>query len=265
MEDARDAGPEELRSTAALLRRSTSGDHGEPIGFPRLSAYYQFPLRSDAVFLIFALLLVAGLILGFGFLADEVVEGETVGFDRAVLRALRSPDGTSPMGPAWLQEMGRDVTALGSLVFLAFISVATIVYLLMVRKRADAVLVGISVIGGELMSTALKLAFDRSRPDIPTTVRVFTASFPSGHSMLSAVTFLTLGALLSRAQQDSRLKIYFVSLAVFLTVAVGLSRLYLGVHYPSDVLAGWCVGSAWAVLCWSLSLWLEQDRKMATR
>src|SRR3954471_12290136 len=105
MQDPRDAGPEEWSPATALLRRRTPEVRGEPIGFPRLSAYYQFPLRSDAVFLIFALLLVAGLILGFGFLADEVVEGETVGFDRAVLRALRSPDGTSPMGPAWLQEM----------------------------------------------------------------------------------------------------------------------------------------------------------------
>ena len=83
--------------------------------------------------------------------------------------------------------------------------------------------------------------------------------------MLSAVTFLTLGALLARAQTDSRLKAYFVSIAVFLTVVVGLSRLYLGVHYPSDVLAGWCVGSAWAVLCWSIALWLEQNRKTAVK
>jgi undecaprenyl-diphosphatase len=222
---------------------------------------YQFALRSDAVLLILALLLAAGLILGFGFLGDEVLEGDTAGFDRAVLMALRSPDGTSPIGPAWLQEMGRDVTSLGSFVFLAFISVATVGYLLMIRKRSHALLVSISVIGGELISTALKMAFDRARPDIPSTVRVFTASFPSGHAMLSAVTFLTLGALLARSQTDPRLKTYFVSIALFLTVVVGLSRLYLGVHYPSDVLAGWCVGSAWAVLCWSIALWLEQGRK----
>lgn len=234
---------------------------GKTVRTPRFSTYYQSVLRSDRVLLIPFLLLAAGLILGFGLLADEVLEGDTAGFDRAVLSALRSADGTSPVGPAWLQEMGRDLTALGSFVFLAFISAATVGYLLMIRKPSFALLMSISVIGGELISTALKIAFDRPRPDIPSTVRVFTASFPSGHAMLSAVTFLTLGALLARAQTDSRLKAYFVSIAVFLTVVVGLSRLYLGVHYASDVLAGWCVGSAWAVLCWSIALWLEQDRK----
>ena len=234
---------------------------GKTVPRPGYATDYQFALRSDRILLILAFLLVAGLILGFGLLADEVIEGDTAGFDRAVLVALRSADGTSPVGPAWLQEMGRDVTALGSLVFLAFVSVATVGYLLMIRKRSYALLVTISVIGGELISTALKIAFDRSRPDIPSTVRVFTASFPSGHAMLSAVTFLTLGALLARTQKDTRLKAYFVAIAVFLTVVVGLSRLYLGVPYPSDVLAGWCVGSAWAVSCWSVAFWLERDRK----
>jgi undecaprenyl-diphosphatase len=231
----------------------------------RNATYYQLALRSDAILLILALLFVAGLILGFGLLADEVLEGETAGFDRTILAALRGADGISPVGPVWLQEMGRDVTALGSPVFLAFISVAAVGYLLLIRQRSHALLVSISVLGGELQSTALKIAFDRSRPDIPSTVRVFTASFPSGHAMLSAVTFLTLGALLARTQIESRVKAYFISIAVFLTIAVGLSRLYLGVHYPSDVLAGWCVGSAWALFCWSIALWLEQDRRPVPR
>jgi undecaprenyl-diphosphatase len=124
-----------------------------------------------------------------------------------------------------------------------------------------AVLVAVAVLGGVLISTILKMGFDRPRPDIQHAVRVFTASFPSGHAMLSAVTFLTLGVLVARAEADHRLKVYFVSIALFLTIVVGVSRIYLGVHYPSDVLAGWCVGSAWAILCWSAALWLEKRGK----
>ncbi len=115
-------------------------------------------------------------------------------------------------------------------------------------------------LGGVLISNLLKFGFDRPRPDIEHATRVFTASFPSGHATLSAVTFLTLGALLTRVNSGHAAKLYFLMSAVFLTIIVGLSRVYLGVHYPSDVLAGWCVGSAWAVLCWTTALWLQRRR-----
>jgi undecaprenyl-diphosphatase len=217
--------------------------------------------RSDAMWLILSLFVAGGLVLGFGLLAEEVTEGDTSGFDRAVLIAFRSADDpTDLIGPPWLEEMGRDVTSLGSFAFLGFVSVAAVGYLLMVGKRRYAMLVATAVAGGEAISTLLKIAFDRPRPDLIHTTRVFTASFPSGHAMLSAVTFLTLGALLAKANPDPRVKAYFVSLAVFLTVMVGLSRVYLGVHYPTDVLAGWCVGSAWAILCWSAVQRIEQRR-----
>ena len=110
-----------------------------------------------------------------------------------------------------------------------------------------------------LLSTVLKISFNRPRPGVPHLARVFTPSFPSGHATLSAVTFLTLGVLLARASRDRRLKIYFVALAIFLTVAVGISRVYLGLHYPSDVLAGWSIGSMWAILCWT-GAWLLHRR-----
>lgn len=217
--------------------------------------------HSDAMWLIVSLLVAGGLVLGFGLLAEEVVEGDTRGFDRAVLMAFRSSgDPTNPVGPPWLEEIGRDVTSLGSFAFLGFVSVASVGYLLIVGKRRYAALVASAVAGGEVIGTLLKIAFDRPRPDLMHTTRVFTASFPSGHAMLSAVTFLTLGALLAKANSDPRIKAYFVSLAVFLTVMVGLSRVYLGVHYPTDVLAGWCVGSAWAILCWSAVQRIEQSR-----
>ncbi|MHB9433506.1 MULTISPECIES: phosphatase PAP2 family protein [unclassified Mesorhizobium] len=217
--------------------------------------------RRDGMWPILALLVAGGLVFAFGVLAEEVIEGDTTGFDRAVLMAFRSAgDPTNPIGPPWLEEMGRDVTSLGSFAFLCFVSVAAVGYLLIAGKRSYAVLVAAAVAGGEAISTLLKIAFDRPRPDLIHATRVFTASFPSGHAMLSAVTFLTLGALLAKANPDPRVKAYFVSLAVFLTVIVGLSRVYLGVHYPTDILAGWCVGSAWAILCWSAVQRIERSR-----
>ena len=147
---------------------------------------------------------------------------------------------------------------MGSLSFLGFLVVAALGYLLLIRKRHLAILMAVSVLGGEIIGTVLKIGFHRPRPELVAHgARVFTASFPSGHAMLSAVTFLTIGALLTRVHADRRVKIYFMALAVLLTVAVGLSRVYLGVHYPTDVLAGWCLGAAWAALCWVAALWLQ--------
>lgn len=209
--------------------------------------------------LVAGLFIVAALILGFGLLADAVVEGGTAAFDRAILLAFRTPgDSADPIGPPWLEEAARDVTALGSIPFLGLLLVAVVCYLLLVGKRGLALLMGASVLGGEAIDTILKIGFRRPRPELVAhAARVFTASFPSGHAVLSAVTFLTIGALLTRGHADRRVKVYFIALAVLLTVTVGLSRVYLGVHYPTDVLAGWCLGAAWATLCWVAALWLQ--------
>jgi undecaprenyl-diphosphatase len=216
--------------------------------------------RRREVGLIAAFAIGAALILVFGLFADEVLEGDTAGFDRAAFALLRGDDAAHPASPRWLGEFGRDVTALGSMSFLGFVTAVTVGYLLLIRQRALALLMAVAVIGGMLASSLLKLWFDRPRPDIPHDVAVFTASFPSGHATLSAITYLTLAALLARVHTDRRIKVYFVAVAIFLTVAVGVSRIYLGVHYASDVLAGWCIGSAWAILCWSGALWLERSR-----
>jgi undecaprenyl-diphosphatase len=207
-----------------------------------------------------AVLLAAGSALAFGKLAEEVLEGDTRTFDRTMLLALRDPaDLSDPVGPVWVEEMARDVTSLGGTAVLVLVPVAVIGFLLMVRKRGAALLVLGSIGGGVLLSTILKNVFERTRPDlVPHAVHVYTASFPSGHAMLSAVTYLTLGALLTRVQPQRRVKAYLLTVAVVLTVLIGVSRVYLGVHWPTDVLAGWCIGSAWAMLCWLAALWLQR-------
>ena len=207
-------------------------------------------------------------LLGWGFieLAGEVSEGSTLAFDRRLLLSLRNPaDVADPLGPGWLEESARDITGLGGHVILGLITLATIAYLFMTRRRGAALLVLASVGGGMIVSTLLKLGFERPRPDlVPHATQVYTASFPSGHAMLSAVVFLTLGALLARVHKPRRVKLFFLSLAIVLTMLVGFSRVYLGVHWPSDVLAGWCVGAFWAGLCWYAALLLQRKGQVET-
>lgn len=192
----------------------------------------------------------AVLLGGFGILADEVVEGDTLSFDNRVLMALRVPgDPQTPIGPAWLAEAARDVTALGSFAVLTLLIIAVLVFLLLAHKRRMAGFLAVCVVGGTIISTVLKIAFDRPRPDLTGTVKVFTASFPSGHATVSAVVYLTLGAMLAELMAERAFRIYFYVVAVALTGLVGVSRVYLGVHYPTDVLAGWSIGAAWALLC----------------
>jgi undecaprenyl-diphosphatase len=184
-------------------------------------------------------------------IAGAVVEGETTAWDRRLLLALRNAaDPAIPWGPAWVQEMARDFTALGGVAVLTLMTLAVIGYLLLAGKRNAAIAVLVAVAGGLILSTLLKLGFNRARPDlVPYGAVVYTRSFPSGHSMMAAITYLTLGALLARVEGTLRIKIYLLTVAVFLTVLVGVSRVYLGVHWPTDVAAGWAVGAAWALLC----------------
>lgn len=215
---------------------------------------------------VLALLATAGGVWAFVELADEVAEGETARIDRALLLALRSSaDPTDPLGPPWLEEAGRDLTALGGMAVLTLVSVAAVAYLALRRLRGRAVLVAGSVLSGMLASQILKWFFERPRPDlVPHAAPVFTASFPSGHAMMSAVVYLTLGALLARVEPARRMKAFVLAVAVSLAVIVGVSRVYLGVHWPSDVLAGWTVGAAWALLWWLVARALEYRGKLRT-
>jgi undecaprenyl-diphosphatase len=205
------------------------------------------------------LAITSGLILAFLQIADEMIEGEMEAFDRTILMAFRDPaDLERLIGPRWVHEMVRDITALGSFSLLGLIVLAVCSYLYLARMRSAAAFVLISVLGGTALSTVLKMGYNRPRPELTTMSEQFTASFPSGHAMLSAVTFLTLGALLARLAPTNRLRVFSIGGALFLTLLVGLSRLYLGVHYPSDILAGWCLGSAWALACSSVALVLQR-------
>jgi undecaprenyl-diphosphatase len=209
------------------------------------------------------LLLVVAVAAGVWFfaeLADEVKDGDALPFDQAVLLAMRNPqDPSDPLGPGWVEEIGRDLTALGGVAMLTFLTVAAAGYLLLERKRHAAVFLLVAVTGGVLLSLALKGSFSRPRPDlVPHGSYVSTTSFPSGHSMMSAITYLTLGALLARTHPHPRIKAYVLMLAVLMTFAVGVSRVYLGVHWPTDVLAGWAAGATWALLCWLAARWLQR-------
>lgn len=192
--------------------------------------------------------------------ADEVSEGASREIDRALLLALRTPgDAADPLGPGWLEEMGRDLTALGGIAVLTLLSVAVVGFLLLARKYRTAGFTVAAVTGGWLLSTLLKHFFERPRPDlVPHGSIVYTASFPSGHSMMAAVTYFTLAAMLARVLPNRRLKAYLLLVAVTFTLLVGASRVYLGVHWPTDVVAGWTAGAAWASLCWLVAHWLQR-------
>lgn len=207
-----------------------------------------------------ALALVIAAIWGFISLADEVIEGETHAIDRQVVRAMRQADDpATPIGPLWVQEMGRDATALGGNGFIVLLTVVVLGFLLMSGRRATAVFMVIAVTGGFVGSHLLKTLISRPRPDIvPHLSHVHTYSFPSGHAMISAVVYLTLGVITAMVVGRRRLKWYVLSVALLLTLIVGVSRVYLGVHYPTDVFAGWIAGLAWALLCWLVARLLQR-------
>jgi undecaprenyl-diphosphatase len=202
-----------------------------------------------------ALLAAAAGLWAFIALSDEVGEGELGALDRAILLALRNPaDPTDPLGPRWFEEFMRDLTGLGGHGVLALVLLAVSSFLLLAGLRRTAVSVLAACLSGALLSSLLKHFFARPRPDlVPHGAYVMTASFPSGHALLSALVYLTLAALVARQLQRRRLRLHVICVAVVLTLLVGISRVYLGVHWPSDVLAGWAIGAAWALAWWGIA------------
>jgi undecaprenyl-diphosphatase len=199
-------------------------------------------------------------------LASEVLAGDTQALDELIIVALRRDDALDrPIGPAWLNEMGRDATALGGMGWLVLATGGVAGFLVLVDKPKMAIFLVTSTISGFVLSLILKTSFDRPRPDIVSHLSyVYTSSFPSGHSMLAAVVYLTLGGLVAEVVERPLLKIYVIFIALTITIIVGVSRVYLGVHYPTDVLAGWIAGLVWATICSLLGRWLQWFGRVET-
>lgn len=217
------------------------------------------PAWQDFVLLVAALALFGGIYV-FVQVAEEVLEGGSLATEQKLMRALRmSEDPHLPIGPEWLMQAGLDITALGSAAVITMMTILVAGYLLLAKRYAHVVLLLVATVGGTLLSVGLKAVFSRERPSVvPHLANVTSASFPSGHSTVASIVYLTLGVMLSRSVKSKRLKIYYVSVAMFVAFLIGLSRVYLGVHYPTDVVAGWAVGTAWATVCSLVAYWLQR-------
>lgn len=231
------------------------------LNLPRLLAAGRREIAAVSALLVAALGAMA--FLG---IADEVAEGETHALDLAILRALRVEGRPEALiGPDWLHVAAVDVTALGSVAVLSLVILLAFALLASLRRWGEGLLLLGGAVGGVSISQGLKAVFGRERPDMAyRAVEAVNASFPSGHAMLSAVVFLTLGALAARFSDRRRVKVLAISAAVLVSLLVGASRVYLGVHWASDVLAGWCVGAAWAMACWLVAYLVRRRIKSSS-
>ncbi len=221
------------------------------------------PHRPDSRILVTFLAVAIGL-FGFSKLASEVAEGDTFAMDKAVVTGLRTvADPAIPIGPHWLERWMIDFTALGGAPVLTLITVVVVGLLMALRKFRMAGFVALAVSGGAILSVAIKAVFNRARPEIvPHLVEVSSASFPSGHAMNSAIVYLTLAVLLARSQESRRVQVFLIGVAIALALLIGTTRVYLGVHWPSDVLAGWSVGAVYAAGCSLLAKRLQREHSI---
>lgn len=210
-----------------------------------------------------ALLVVAVGIMTFVEVADDMAEADGQAFDQAVLHWLQPVPG-HPRGPWWLHEAAADLTSLGGISVLTLFAVVALTFLLIQRKRLSALLLVVGLAGGVALSEGLKALFERARPPIEyQAVETLNASFPSGHALLSTVFYLTLGVMLTRAFPKKRLKAFVLGVGVFIALLIGLTRVYLGAHWASDVVAGWCAGAAWAMTLWLVAYAVERRQQAA--
>lgn len=188
------------------------------------------------------------LLLAFMLVASEVLEGDTHAIDMGLLRAAKVFRDAHPV----FAHVMRDLSGLGSTTVLTLLTLATAGYLLLTASRTAALLVLASSGGAAIVVSVLKPAFGRLRPDAALADYAASGlSFPSGHASMSAAVFLTLGALTANTRGRLGERLYILGIAAFAALLVGLSRIALGVHWASDVLGGWALGTAWA-LGWSM-------------
>ncbi|MFZ5719570.1 MAG: phosphatase PAP2 family protein [Pseudomonadota bacterium] len=217
----------------------------------RLADLWRLVRRFEAQVLL-ALVLATGAVLSFLEIGDDVSEGDTHGIDRRIVLLFRNPqDLNDPLGSRNIEEAVRDVTALGGTTIVTMVTILGILAFAFHRRYRHAAVMAGAVLLAWLSSDITKMLFDRPRPDlVPHGAYVYSGSFPSGHSTLATATYLTLAMLVASLEPRRRTKALAYGLAGIVLVGVGLSRVYLGVHWPSDVLAGWCLGSAWALVAW---------------
>jgi undecaprenyl-diphosphatase len=207
-------------------------------------------IESRALILVIGL---SGALWAFFNVASEVGEGDTAALDRTILLALRNPaDLGDPIGSRSFEEAMRDVTGLGGFTVVTLVTVVAVLAFLLHGRRRHALVMAGTVLLAELSSDVAKGFYNRPRPDlVPHGAFVYSASFPSGHSTMAAATYLTLAVLIASLEPNRATKAMVFVLAFILMAAIGFSRVYLGVHWPSDVLAGWSLGAAWALAGWT--------------
>jgi len=196
----------------------------------------------------------------FALLAVAIQHGWTDAADRAVLLSLREPsDLSDAWGPAWFEETAAELTALGGYPILVTVAIAVLGVLGLLRERAATIFLAAALAGGTALSSGLKHVFERPRPDLVDHLdKTFTSSFPSGHATVGTLAWLTLAAVAIRFVPRHSVRVFIVSAAFALAIVIGTSRVYLGVHWPSDVLAGWSLGIGWASLCWLAAHYLSR-------
>ena len=232
--DRRARGRSRLHGAAdvlyALLRTITRHAHSF---YTALGAY-----------LFFGMAIAAAAVWGFAEFADHVEAGRTLAFDRAAMKWMEANR------IAILDNFLLDVTALGTgLVVIILVGVAAL-FLALTKHRYSALLLVVATAGGQLLSTVLKMVYDRPRPDmVDHLTHTMSSSFPSGHAMSGVIVYGTVAYLAARLQKKAWERWLTMLVAVVIILAIAASRVYLGVHYPSDVLAGTIIGAAWAAFC----------------
>lgn len=217
------------------------------------------PLRPGLIGML-AVIVVLAALAAVLHMADEIREGERFRFDAAILLSLRGPDGL-PLGPHWMTQAFADLTALGGFTVRWLIGGMAIGGLVLLRRRIEAAWLAAALFGAMLIDPLLKAVLHRPRPLIvPHLTEGSGSSFPSGHTLIAAAVYLTLGAMIAQHVESRAGKAAVMACAFLLVALIGISRVYLGVHWPSDVIAGWTFGGAWALVVFMAKRALESRR-----